>query len=54
MDRLRVRRVPDGSGEQRNMEETGCEIIRDAPTTLAVKGDVKVKVKLKAATIAYK
>ena len=29
--------VPEGSGEQGTMEETGCEIICDAPTTLAVK-----------------
>ena len=27
-----------GSGEQRKMEETACEIICGAPTTLAVKG----------------
>ena len=38
MDRPGVRQVPEGSGEQRKMEETGCEIICDAPTTLAVKG----------------
>ena len=38
MDRLGVRQVPGGSGEQRKMEETGCEIICGAPTTLAVKG----------------
>ena len=36
MDRLGVRQVPEGSGEQRKMEETGCEIICGAPTTLAV------------------
>ena len=30
--------VPEGSGKQRRMEETGCEIICGAPTTLAVKG----------------
>ena len=28
----------EGSGEQRKMEKTGCEIICGAPTTLAVKG----------------
>ena len=28
----------EGGGEQRKMEETGCEIICGAPTTLAVKG----------------
>ena len=38
MDRPGVRQVPQGSGEQRSMEETGCEIICGAPTTLAVKG----------------
>ena len=37
MDRPGVRQVPEGSGEQRKMEKTGCEIIC-APTTLAVKG----------------
>ena len=34
MDRLGVRQVPEDSGEQRKMEETGCEIICGAPTTL--------------------
>ena len=38
MDRPGVHQVPEGSGEQGNMEETGCEIICGAPTTLAVKG----------------
>ena len=38
MDRPGVRQVPDGSGEQGKMEKTGCKIICDAPTTLAVKG----------------
>ena len=38
MDRPRVRQVPEGSEEQGKMEETGCEIICDAPTTLTVKG----------------
>ena len=38
MDRPRVRRVPEGSGEQGKMEETGCEIICGAPTSLTVKG----------------
>ena len=37
-DRPGVRLVPEGSGEQGKMEETGCEIICGAPTTLAVKG----------------
>ena len=35
---LDVRQVPEGSGEQGKMEETGCEIICGAPTTLAIKG----------------
>ena len=38
MDRPGVRQVPEGSGEQGKMEETDCEIICHAPTTLAVKG----------------
>ena len=38
MDRPGGRQVPEGSGEQRKMEETGCENICGAPTTLAVKG----------------
>ena len=38
MDRPGVRQVPEDSGEQGKMEETGCEIIYGAPTTLAVKG----------------
>ena len=37
MDRPGVRKVPEGSGEQGKMEETGCEIICGAQTTLAVK-----------------
>ena len=37
MDRLRVKKVPEGSGEQVKMEKTSCKIICDAPTTLAVK-----------------
>ena len=37
-DRPGVRQVPEGSGEQGKMEETGCEMISGAPTTLAVKG----------------
>ena len=36
MDRPGVRQVPEGSGEQGKMEETGCEVICGAPTTLAV------------------
>ena len=38
LDRPGVRQVPEGSGEQGKMEETGYEIICGAPTTLAVKG----------------
>ena len=38
MDRPGVQQVPEGSGEQGKMEETGCKIICGAPTTLAVKG----------------
>ena len=38
MDRPGVRQIPEGSGEQRKMGETSCEIICGAPTTLAVKG----------------
>ena len=40
MDRPEVRQVTEGSGEQGKMEKTGCEIICDAPTTLAVKGQM--------------
>ena len=38
MDRPGVRQVPEGSGGQGKMEETGCEIICGAPTTLVTKG----------------
>ena len=37
MDRPGVRQVSEGSGEQGKMEETGCEIICDAQTIVAVK-----------------
>ena len=37
-DRPGVGQVPEGSGEQGKMEETGCELICGAPTTLAVQG----------------
>ena len=40
MDRPGVQQVPEGSGEQGKMEETGCETICGAPTTLTVKGPV--------------
>ena len=38
MDRPWVCKVPEGSGEQGNIKETGCEIICGALTTLMVKG----------------
>ena len=38
MDRPGIHQLPEGNGEQWEMEETGCEIICGAPTTLAVKG----------------
>ena len=38
MDGPGVRQVPEGNGEQGKMDETGCEIICGAPTTLSVKG----------------
>ena len=36
MDRPGVRQLPEGSGEQGKMEETGCEIVCGVPTTLGV------------------
>ena len=41
MDRPGVRQVPEGSGEHGKMEETGCKIICGAPTTLAVKEQIR-------------
>ena len=38
MDKPGVCQVPEGSGEQEKMEETGCEIICGAQTPLMVKG----------------
>ena len=38
MDRPGVRQVPEGSGEQGKMEETGCEVIRGVSTTFAAEG----------------
>ena len=38
MGRPGVCEVPQVSGENRQMEETGCEVICGARTTLAVKG----------------
>ena len=43
MDRPGVRKVQERSGEQKKMEEIGCEVC-GAPTTPAAKGQVKVKV----------
>ena len=43
MDRPGVRQVTEGSGEKGKMEETGCEIICGAPTTLAVKGEMRLE-----------
>ena len=40
MDRPGARQVPEGSGEQRKMEETGCEVICGAPTTPVVTGSI--------------
>ena len=40
VDRPGVRQVPEGSGEQGKMEDTGCEIICGVPTTVAVKGQM--------------
>ena len=37
MDRLGVRQVPEGSGEQRQMEKTDCEVICGALATPTVK-----------------
>ena len=44
MDRPGVCLVPEGSGGQRAMAKTGCEVICSVPMTLRVKGSVKVKV----------
>ena len=38
MDRPGVHQVPEGSEEQRKMEETSCEVVYGAPVTLAFKG----------------
>ena len=40
-DRPGIRQVPEGSGEQGEMEKTDCEIVCVAPTTLAVKGEMR-------------
>ena len=41
MDRPGVRQVTEGSGEQGRIEETGCEIICSAQTTLTVKAQMR-------------
>ena len=41
MDRSGVRQVPEGSDEQRKMEETGYGVNCGAPTTPAVEGWAK-------------
>ena len=41
MDGPGVRQVPEGSGEQGKMEETGCKIICGASTTPVVKGEMR-------------
>ena len=41
MDRPGALQVPEGSGERGKIEESGCESICGAPTTLAVKGLMK-------------
>ena len=38
MDKPGVFQVSEGSGEQKRMEETGCEVICGAPMTLALTG----------------
>ena len=38
MDRPEVQQVPEGGGEQRKMEETGCDVICGAPMIPAMKG----------------
>ena len=40
MERPGVGQVPEGSGKQGKMEETGWKVIFAAPTTLAVKGQM--------------
>ena len=41
-----VRQVPEGSGEHGKMEESACEIVCGAPTTLAVKGLMMMMMKV--------
>ena len=51
MDRPEIRQVAEGCGEQRKMEETGCEIICSAPMTLAVKGEMMMMINLLKGTL---
>ena len=44
MDRLGVRKAPEGSGELGKMEKTGCKIICGAPMTLPVKGMIMMMI----------
>ena len=46
MDWAGVCKVLEGSGEQRKMEETGCEVICGAPMTLEVKGQMIIMMML--------
>ena len=46
-DRPGVCKVPEGSGEQGKIEESGCEIICGAPTTFAVKELMKMMMIMK-------
>ena len=39
MGRRGVRQDPEGSGEQRKIEESDCEVICGASTTLGIKDD---------------
>ena len=41
MDRLGLRPVPEGGGEQAKMGESACEVICGAPVTPAVKRKMK-------------
>ena len=43
MDKPGLCQAPEGSGEQRKIEETSCEVICGPQTTPSVNGKVKVK-----------
>ena len=53
MDRPGVRQVPEGSGKQGKMEKYGCKIICGAPTTLTVKGFMRMRTVIIPLTIVY-